>query len=394
VLVAATLMLVPLAAQQLPGELAAFTAGHTVKREQITIGERPIDVTLILPAHTVPEQAVEVVSIIRVALGKLDAWLGRFPAPALTVIEVPWHARVSGGPYPGFAVTSSRWLSTPHDPVFERRLLAALAQQYALSIGPPANTRAPFEEGLALYLGARLIRDQLHSRNFETPRFFGGFIPFPLLSLLNSLKPEDPRPTMLRGDGATPDASAERFAAALQTFERHIGWPAFQQVLEQFVSRFRGRVATPGDLAAVASEVTGRDLSTFFEQGILDEGFDYAIGELRNERAGGEYTVTVVVRRIGAAPPVVSVPLLVRFADGSEVIERLSARDGEQTFSFRGPSPAVLASVDPDAVLLVDRDRQNNTKAIDQPVNRIGVRLALNWMVWLQDAMLAYTALL
>jgi hypothetical protein len=54
----------------------------------------------------------------------------------------------------------------------------------------------------------------------------------------------------------------------------------------------------------------------------------------------------------------------------------------------------VLASVDPYAVLVFDANRENNTRVLQPRVNRIGIRIALNWMVWLQDALLAYTALL
>ena len=66
----------------------------------------------------------------------------------------------------------------------------------------------------------------------------------------------------------------------------------------------------------------------------------------------------------------------------------------EQTFVYHASTPAVLASVDPYAVLVFDANRENNTTDLQPRINRIGVRIALNWMVWLQDAVLAYTAVL
>jgi hypothetical protein len=409
---AAILIVVRLAAQPLPSELASaapFIAGHRVERETITIEERAIDVTLSVPANAAAADIAALWSSTRAALARLDAWLGPFPVPALTVIDVPWHSGVAGASYPGVAVISTRWLTTARDPVAERQLLAALARQYTFSIASPGDRHAPFEEGLALYLGRRLIHEQLHSRNFATPRFFGGFVPFPVRSVLNSRKPEDQRPQLARLDevevpatapwraaSAAPGAPSQRIAALLDTFERHLGWPTFQQVLEQFFRRFPGRAATPADLAAVASEIIGHDVSGSFGPAVLaGDAFDYAVVELRSDATDGRFTTTVVVRRAGGELPVVGrAPLLVRFEDGAEIIERLNSRDVEQTFVYRGPARALVASVDPDAVLIIDANRENNTKTIQPPIDPIGVRLALNWIMWLQDAMFAHTALL
>ena len=406
---AALLSVVSLAAQQPPADLAKIApliAGHRAHREKVTVGAGAIDITVAVPGGASAADTAALLSATRAALTRLATWLGPVPAPALTVIDVPWHAGLAGASYPGLVVTSTRWLSTSRDPAFERPLLAALARQYTFSIAAPADPHGVFEEGLALYLGRRLIHQQLHERNYETPRFFGGFIPFSVRSVLNSERPEDPRPHLQhladvempadapwRAASTASGAPAQRMAAALQTFERHVGWPAFQQVLEQFMARFRGRTATTADLTAVASEMIGRDLSAFFEQGTLDEAFDYALADLRNAAGDSGFTATIVVRRTGRPLPL-SIPLLVRFEDGAEVTERIDGGDAEQTFVYRGPARAVLASVDPDAVLVIDANRQNNTRVIGPPTNWIGVRLALNWMTWLQDAMLAYTALL
>jgi hypothetical protein len=408
---AALLVVAPLAARQLPPDLASvvsLTAGHRLMREKVSIGAGAIDVTFAIPSDAEDEEIASLVAETRTALARLDAWLGPLPAPAINVILLPWHGGLAGASYPGVVVTGTRWLSTSRDPVFARRLLAALARQYTFSFAAPGDAHASFEEGLALYLGRRLIHEQLHSRNFETPRFFGGFVPFSLRSVLNSRKPEDRRAQVThvadvempadapwRAASAAPGAPAHHIAVVLQTLERHLGWPAFQQVLQQFMDRFRGRTATPADFAAVATEVIGIDLSRFFEPGILaGDSFDYALVEVRNEVTDGGFTSRVTVRRTGAEPPVNDVPVLVRFDDGAEVTELLAARDVEQTFVYRARARAVLASIDPNALLLIDADRENNTRNVQPATDWIGVRIALNWMMWLQNVMLTHTSLL
>ena len=52
------------------------------------------------------------------------------------------------------------------------------------------------------------------------------------------------------------------------------------------------------------------------------------------------------------------------------------------------------AAIDPDVMLLLDVNRANNGIVHDARTAPLGVRLALNWMAWLQNAMLSYTALL
>ena len=409
---AAIVVVAPLAAQPLPSDLAHVArsvTSHQAVHEQATIGDVAIDLTLTVPADAAAADVAALSSATRAALARLDAWLGPFPAPALNVIEAPWHTAAAGASYPGVVVTSSRWLTTARDPAIERQLLAALARQYTFSISAPGDAHGPFEEGLALYLGTRLIHEELHSRNFETPRFFGGFIPFSVRSVLNSLKPEDPRPQLQhlvevelpadapwRAASAAPGATSQRVAALLQTCERHLGWPTFQQILDQFFRRFAGRAATPADFAAVASDVVGHDVSGIFGPEVLAANeFDYTLVDLRNDAGEARFTTTVVVRRSGVELPMAgAVPLLVRFEDGVEVIERVNARDPEQTFIYRGPARAIFASVDPDAVLVIDANRENNTKAIQPRTDPIGIRLALHWIMWLQDAMFAHTAFL
>jgi hypothetical protein len=53
----------------------------------------------------------------------------------------------------------------------------------------------------------------------------------------------------------------------------------------------------------------------------------------------------------------------------------------------------VSAAIDPELMLLLDVNRSNNTFAAETPVRPLGIRLALHWMSWLQQTMLAYSAL-
>ena len=44
-------------------------------------------------------------------------------------------------------------------------------------------------------------------------------------------------------------------------------------------------------------------------------------------------------------------------------------------------------------MLLLDVNRSNNTFASELPIRPLAIQLALHWMTWLQQTMLAYSAL-
>jgi hypothetical protein len=84
----------------------------------------------------------------------------------------------------------------------------------------------------------------------------------------------------------------------------------------------------------------------------------------------------------------------VRFADGTEVYDRFDAAAPSVTLTYAARTRAVSAIVDDEAMLLLDVNRDNNAIVRDAPTLQLGVRLALHWLGWLQNAMLSYTALL
>ena len=353
------------------------------------------------------------------SLDRLTAWLGSLPAARLTIVDVPAHAGLAGAAYPGIAITSSRLFTTRREFAAERALTVAIARQYALAFSGVPQQESWFAEGLAAYLATRAVHETFEGRYYLTLRYFGGYVPHSLRAVVMSPNPLDPRPRVseLREVYEPPDAPwrlargadrdrAHRLTLALHTLERFIGWPALQSALSAFADRYRGRTPALEDFAALISEQRGTDLSWFFTQSMrMDARFDYAVAGFATTAVESGWQTTVDVRRLGDAtfdgtslPRAVtaarSLPVVVRFADGSEIEEWIDGRDREWQFQYSSASPATLASVDPNAVLLLDADRTNNTRTVNPPSHEVGLRLAFNWFSWLQDAMLACTAVL
>ena len=366
-----------------------------------------------------PSVAQSLIDTAAQSADRLAAWLGALPFDRLTIVDVPAHANLAGVAYPRVAITSSPLWTTRREFAAERALTVAIARQYALALASGDSNDAWFAEGLASYLATRAIHEIFEGRYFLTLRYFGGHVPHSLRAILMSPNPLDPRPRVVdlpevveprdapwrlaHGDDLD---RAHRVTIALHTLERFIGWPALQAALRAFFESDAGASRTLHDFVAVLSEQRGSDLTWFFEQALrAGAEFDYAVTDFISAASGDRWAVTAGVRRLGeatfdgtilprSAGPAHSLPVIVRFADGSEVTEWIDGRDREWRFEYSAASPGRLASVDPNTILIGDADRANNTRVLDAPANPVGVRLAFNWLAWLQDAMLTCTALL
>src|SRR5262249_33803584 len=113
---------------------------------------------------------------------------------------------------------------------------------------------------------------------------------------------------------------------------------------------------------------------------------------LRVDRpSDGQPRSTVVVRRLGEA--VFPVDVATTFADGERVGEHWDGADRWKAFVYERPSPAGAAEVDAARVLLLDVNWTNNSRTTKPQGPRAATKWSLKWMVWLQDCLLSWAAL-
>jgi len=262
-----------------------------------------------------------------------------------------------------------------------------------------------FVSGLSEYAARRAVSKIVDERYLAVyrsraeGRYFGGFVP---RDLRVPLRAED------EGDPVGTNAPGARMLLTLGTLERWTGRPVFDAILMEFVKASTGTQPTLDDFARVASRVSGQDLSWFFDETLKESGvFDYGIGTFDSRRQpDGSFRTTVVVRRVGdaifsganASPDTPfergrGIVSLTTFADGESVRDTWDGRGRERTFEYRSPSRAVSAEVDPDRVLLLDRNRANNGVTLETgPARTAATRWAARWMIWMEDALLTYVA--
>lgn len=299
------------------------------------------------------------------------------------------------------------WLKMRRDQSHERRVIASVFRSMWQRPDLPVRPQSPeplnrFEEALAVYTGTRAIHELLERSNFEVVRFFGGLVPFPLRSVLLSPPLADPRPRVWRFEELPLDLDLSRTVRGLQTLERYVGWPAMAQALATMRATRRG--ALDANLfATTLSTARGVDITSLVQECFrTDAVFDYAIDDVRSSMSGdGSYETSLTLARHGTGVFEVggdggrerSMPVLVRFADDTELRDWFDGAAPSSTIVYTAKFPVVQAAVDPEMMLLLDVNRANNTVTTSSPIRPLGIRLALHWMAWLQHRMLAYTAL-
>jgi hypothetical protein len=261
--------------------------------------------------------------------------------------------------------------------------------------------------------------------NYLSKRYFGGFVPWvfgdvPLTRAVDGNRLSGYRaaarsdaedtPSWRYWPGSAGAITYNKTALWLHTLERLLGWDTLQKILNVYFSRWAFKHPKPEDFFAVANEISGRDLTWFFDQVYRSSNvFDYGVDTFTSERApalgysgdggqrrfassestSGPYRTTVVARRYGEA--IFPVDIRVVFENGEDVRWQWDGRDRWKLFEIERPVRARSVQVDPDRVLLLDVNYTNNSAVLTTDTAHAAARKwSLAWLIWLQDHLLTY----
>ena len=335
-------------------------------------------------------------------------WFMPYPYGHITIVDPAWHSETDGMEYPTLFTAGTSWLSPAEDTYLEDTIIHEAGHQWWYGVvGTNEFEDAWMDEGINQYANARAMAEEFPNGR-EVRRFFGGFVPWVI---------EDARwDRVISGDlvnvyrsGATvdvPSTPSFRYwprtsgpmtyakpSLWLHTLERALGWKTMQQTLATFAARWRFKHPRPDDFFQIANEVSGRDLTPFFDQVYRGSSvFDYGVEQISTGPAGGTgrdgITNEIVVRRHGDG--IFPVTILVTLANGEQ---RRFAWDGGGRWhrvTLDHASRAVSAQVDPDQMLLLDVSFTNNSFSTESFGSRAATKWAATWMVWLQDQLMTW----
>ena len=340
------------------------------------------------------------------ATGRFVEWLGPAPFDRATIHD---RAHLPAGGADRVIVVAVPWTGSADLMAVESEVASGLAAAWfpgLASADPPA-----LRDGIARYLQSHIVERLFNLRRGVTSyrvdgvRLFGGSVFWPTPSLRLSRWTAG-----LVGGARGPEVA--RVALAFGTLERWLGWPTVQGALRA-VAEQSGRGPMSADAAIDAlSAAIGQDLSWLFDQALdPSASFDYAIESVAVAPPSAScqacYRTDVMVGRRGTAlftgrsrqpeggyPAGDAVEIRVRFSDGQTASARWDGRAERHNVAFESAAPPEEVWLDPDRVLLLDDDPLNSSRMLPPRTNVPIVKWAARWLIWLQDAALAYTALL
>jgi len=259
------------------------------------------------------------------------------------------------------------------------------------------------DEGLNTFSTGRVM-EQAFTPNYLDLRYFDGSVPWVFRDIpisratnengLNGYRNNaeadvQATPTYRYWPGTATFITYSKTALWLNTLERYLGWPVLQQVMSTYFDRWKFRHPVPQDFFQVVNEVSGKDMTWFFDQVYRSSNaFDYGVQEFSSVRSGKVYRTLVVARRFGEAT--FPVDVVTTFRNGEKVTERWNGLDRRAMYTYERPSEALSVEVDPGRVLLLDVNYTNNSRTLRPRAAEASVKWTLKWMVWLQELMLTY----
>jgi len=380
---------------------------------------------LLQPEHA--GQAERHFEATRTALRYYGEWFGAYPYAYITVIDPAWQSGAGGMEYPTLFTAGSRWLAPAGVADPEGVTVHEAGHQFWYAIvGNNEFQDAWMDEGFNTFSTGRAMEANPDYRvNYVAQRYFGGFVPWVFKDITVSREVDENGLSGYRASAksdaqSTPTykyfpatgggLSYSKTALWLHTLERYLGWATLQRVMSTHFSRWQFRHPKPLDFFAIVNEVTGRDMTWFFDQAYRSSlVFDYGLESIRSEPAKGPGFVdrngkvefdesagkdgpvrsTIIVRRYGEA--VFPVDVQVVFKNGEKVREHWDGRDRWTAFTYERAVPAAYAVVDPERILLLDINRTNNSFTTTPVADAAARKWMLKWMVWLQDALATYS---
>jgi hypothetical protein len=391
-------------------------------------------ILLIEPEHRA--QTERHFKALRMALKYYGLWFGPYPYETVTMVDPPFRTGSGGMEYPTLFTAGTGVLTDKkvHSP--EGVIIHEFGHGYWYGLA--ANNEfeeAWLDEGINTYSTGR-VQGKAYGPGMFSASLFG----WPLTRLINF-----PRYLDFELDRLAAIMTAERdpvttpswlfssrmsyamnvymrASTGLNTLERFLGEATMLRVMRTFQMRFRFHHPRTPDFIDVVNEVSGQDLTWFFEELFFTtHNFDYGVSRLRTEekkdlylgvfevdgrkeevkqkdldkdkkrdrdKKEGQktYVTDVTVRRFGEAVlgGEARVKLRVVFEDGSEEVRHWDGRDRWENFRFENPAKAKSAEIDPDLIWLIDSNLSNNS--LKAKPSKGGVtRLASRLLFWVQN---------
>ena len=363
----------------------------------------PVDMRLLLqPEHIT--QADRHFSATAAALEHYGNWFGPYPYSYLTIVDPAYQSRSGGMEYPTLFTSGTRWWAPRDVAQPEGVTLHEAGHQFWYGlVASNEFEHAWMDEGLNTFSEAR-VAEVTGISDHLSRRFFGGFVPWVFQDIelpratygngwyryrVHPNSEIQATPTYRYWPGTATSTTYFKTALWLHTLERHLGWPTLKRIMATYFEQWQFRHPSPHDFFRIANEVSGQDLTTFFDQVYRgSQTFDYAVQDLKSQTVDDKIRTTVVVQRLGDG--IFPVDVITKFRDGTTKTEHWDGQERRVLYVYETSSDPLSVEVDPNRILLLDINFTNNSLTREPQSSKAALKWTLKWIVWLQDLMLTY----
>jgi hypothetical protein len=379
-----------------------------------------VEVILLLhPRHV--SQASRYLDAAKLGIKWFGLWYGRYPYKTLTVVDpAPGAGGAGGMEYPTFITGGTsfvlgRW---PFDRIRAPEGVTVHEFGHQFWYGLVANNEfeeAWLDEGFNSYSTGKIMEIG-YGRDTALVDFLGVRV-----GAVDVIRAQNAgggfrydtvrQPSWSYTPGSYSFYSYTKPEILLRTLEGLLGEQTMARVMRTYHERWRFRHPSSDDFYAVANEVSGQDLTWFFEQAV--EGtqvLDYEIASVstrpaakargyledggkrslvQQEKARGDagdeagpFESTVLVRRRGEF--VAPVEIALKFAGAPPERVTWNGHDRWTRLTFNRPGRLEWAEVDPDRTLVLDSSWLNNARRVE-PDTRVARGVATRWLFWMQQ---------
>lgn len=374
-------------------------------------GLPPVTMRLLLqPRHV--KQADRHFAATRAALRYYGEWFGPYPYSHITIVDpvTPVNPTVQGGSTGGmeypmlFTAGTRNWASLVATQPEAVTVHEAGHQFWYGIVATNEFEHAWMDEGFNTWATARVMEEAFPNRFVTVERYFGGFMPWAFMDVpwsraidgnrLNAYRPSatadvQSTPTWQYWPGTAGVISYNKTALWLATLERYLGWDTMRRIMATYFARGAFRHPTPEEFFSAANEVSGTDLTWFFDATVRSSAaFDYAVTQVTNMPAESGFESIVVVRRLQEG--VFPVTVKRTYRDGTSDLATWDGRARWTTLKSSAASPVVRVEVDPERVLMLDVNYTNNSWSATPMAAAAARKWSWRWMTWVQEVMLTY----
>jgi len=348
----------------------------------------------------------------------------KYPFPSLTIIAPPFHGIFTGGmEYSTLITTLSNCLLPTGVRSTEILTVHEFVHQYFQQIvATNEMEEAWLDEGITNYYEGRIM-DLLYGEKTSTIEFMGikaGNAEMDRASYLGMSNPAI-APNSLNSwefpQNSYHTIQYSKSAVWLTTLERLIGSDIFDEVMKAYYLKWRFKHPSAKDFVNVVNDIVAskmpdaytNSMDWFFQQVLYGtEICDYAVSGIDNKikrtDAGylngnnNESTISknqemqgvptwksvVSINRLGDM--ILPIEILVKFDDGTEVLENWNGKATTHQLIYEGSSQVECVEIDPEHKIFLDKNFLNNS--FTKKANKKGIRkYSSEFLFWLQNSM-------